>query len=56
MRSGLGATKMGLTLLDVLDVFDKINVCVAYETPSGTTDKFINDADFLSAVKPVYKS
>ena len=50
-----GATKMGLTLLDVLDVFGKINVCVAYETQSGTTDKFINDADFLSAVKPVYK-
>ena len=32
-----GITKLALTKLDVLSVFDELKVCVAYRLPDGTT-------------------
>ena len=51
-----GLTGISLMLLDVLDQFETVNVCVGYETPDGEviTD-FPASLDLLEACKPVYK-
>lgn len=51
-----GATEIGLTLLDVLAGFDELRVCVAYETPSGRTERFVPDGFDLAGVTPVYET
>lgn len=51
-----GCNKIALTLIDVLDVFDEVKLCVAYDTPNGKTENFINNFDALNNAKPVYKT
>ncbi len=51
-----GASGIALTLLDVLAGFDEIQVCTAYETADGRTDRFIPDAHALESVRPVYET
>ncbi len=49
-----GATYLALTKLDVLDGFDKIPVCVAYELDGERIDYFpVGDA--LKRAKPIYE-
>lgn len=49
-----GATYLALTKLDVLDGFDKIPVCVAYELDGEKIDYFpVGDA--LKRAKPIYE-
>lgn len=51
-----GMTSAAITKLDVLDSFDKINVCVAYELNGKKLDSFPSDHEMLSEVKPVYET
>ncbi len=49
-----GFSKVAITKLDVLDGFEKIKVCVAYEIDGERTEEFpLHYADLLKA-KPVY--
>jgi adenylosuccinate synthase len=48
-----GASGIALTLLDVLAGLDEIQVCTAYETPEGRTERFLPDAYALEGVRPV---
>jgi adenylosuccinate synthase len=51
-----GIDGIALTKLDVLTGLERIRVCVAYETPDGTTEDFpIDLLDEPGAVKPVYE-
>lgn len=50
-----GATEIGLTLLDVLAGLDELNLCVAYETAEGRTDRFLPDGFDLAGARPVYE-
>lgn len=50
-----GATGIALTLLDVLDAFEKLPVCVAYEVDGKRYDMVPSDVDLLERVKPVYE-
>ena len=49
-----GATGIALTMLDVLDSFDKLAVCVAYEVDGQTLDMVPSDVDLLGRAKPIY--
>ena len=49
-----GATAIALTKLDILSYFDKIPVCVAYETDGKRVDTFPTGSAFNNA-KPVYE-
>lgn len=50
-----GMTHIAITKLDVLDGFDTIKVCVAYEIDGEITEEFpTNPVDFAKA-KPIYK-
>ena len=49
-----GATCLALTKLDVLDSFEEIPVCVAYEVNGKRIDYF-PQGDDLNAAKPVYE-
>ncbi len=51
-----GATELGLTLLDVLAGFDELRLCVAYDTPSGRTERFLPDGFDLAEAVPVYEA
>jgi len=46
-------TKLAVTKLDVLDGFDEIGVCVAYEIDGEVTKEFPASAEDLAKVKPV---
>ena len=48
-----GVNKLAVTKLDVLDQFDQIGVCVAYEINGRVTKEFPASAEELAAVKPV---
>jgi len=48
-----GVTKLAVTKLDVLDGFDKIGVCVAYEIDGEVTKEFPASAEDLARVRPV---
>jgi adenylosuccinate synthase len=50
-----GVTDVAITLLDVLDVFDTINVCVAYEIDGVIQDSVPARADRLSSARPMYE-
>lgn len=50
-----GATAIALTLLDVLDVFEKIPVCVGYEMEGRQVDMVPSNVDLMASVKPVYR-
>ena len=48
-------SEVALTKLDVLDVFDTVKVCVAYEHEGRRYDRFPDDQSLLHAVTPVYE-
>ncbi len=45
-----------ITKLDVLDTFEEIKVCVAYEVDGKTVDHFPASLSLLQRVRPVYKT
>ena len=51
-----GITRIAVTKLDVLDAFDEIRVCVAYEAGGKRLRSFPTDARTLEHVKPVYET
>ena len=51
-----GISDVALTLLDVFDAFETIQVCVAYEIDGETIDTVPARLDALSRVRPVYES
>lgn len=51
-----GVTEIGLTLLDVLAGFDELLLCTEYNTPEGTTDRFLPDGFELADAEPVYEA
>lgn len=50
-----GINKIALTKLDVLDVFDKIKVCVGYKYKNKLITDFTSDLNILENCKPVYE-
>jgi adenylosuccinate synthase len=48
-------SEIALTKLDVLDVFDTVKVCVAYEADGRRHDRFPDDQSLLHAARPVYE-
>ena len=50
-----GVSKLAVTKLDVLDGFDRIGVCVAYDIDGKVTKEFPASAEDLAKVKPVYE-
>jgi adenylosuccinate synthase len=50
-----GITKIALTKLDVLDVFDKIKICVGYKYKNQIVTEFTPDLKILENCKPVYE-
>ena len=51
-----GITGIALTKLDVLDGFDEIKVCVAYEADGKRLDHFPAGMDAQKKVKPIYET
>jgi len=51
-----GANLLTVTLLDVLDVFEQIKVCVAYKTPFGIITEFPSDLETLLQAEPIYET
>ena len=51
-----GITRIAVTKLDVLDEFDEINVCTAYELAGRRLRSFPTDAKTLENVRPVYET
>ncbi len=51
-----GATRLAVTLLDVLAGLDELRLCVAYRLGSQTTTRFPASAAELAAVEPVYET
>ena len=51
-----GITGIALTKLDVLDGFDEIKVCVAYEVDGKRLDHFPAGMDAQKKVKPIYET
>lgn len=51
-----GSTDLIITKIDVLNGFDRLKVCVAYEINGQKTTEFPADADALEQVKPIYKN
>ncbi|MCM1150277.1 MAG: adenylosuccinate synthetase, partial [Butyricicoccus sp.] len=50
-----GCTSIALTKLDVLSIYDKIPVCVAYELDGERIDSFPSGIVELDKAKPVYE-
>jgi len=51
-----GLSGLVLTKLDILDVFEEVKVCVAYELDGKVIDYFPASYSQLSRVKPVYET
>ena len=51
-----GIDAVAITKLDVLSVFEKINVCVGYKLNGKLLKSFPSDVDRLSSVIPVYET
>ena len=51
-----GVSDIAITLLDVFDVFETIQVCVAYEIEGQLLDEVPARADRLVRVRPVYEA
>jgi len=51
-----GISDVALTLLDVFDVFETIQVCIAYEIDGELTDRVPARADQLARALPVYEA
>jgi len=50
-----GLTQLAITKLDVLDSFEKISICTAYESAGKTIKDFPTDISRLESCKPVYE-
>jgi len=50
-----GIAGMALTKLDVLDGFDTLKICVAYDVDGKRLDHFPSDAGAQAACKPIYE-
>lgn len=50
-----GLTDLVMTKLDVMSEFDKIPVCVGYETPRGRTDQMPDYSVDFAASRPIYE-
>lgn len=50
-----GTTSMIMTKTDVLNNFDKINVCIKYDIKGKKTNRFVTDCELLKIAKPIYK-
>lgn len=50
-----GIERLILTKLDVLDAFDRIPVCVAYELDGKRTDRFPRSLDDLARTRPIFE-
>jgi hypothetical protein len=48
-------SEVALTKLDVLDAFDTVKVCVAYEADGRRFDRFPDDQSLLHKARPVYE-
>jgi adenylosuccinate synthase len=48
-------TSIAITRLDILDAFDRIKVCVAYQTDGVVSEEFPTSAARLAAARPVYE-
>ncbi len=51
-----GLTHLAITKMDVMDDFDEIQVCTAYEVNGRRMDQFPSQISALEKVKPVYES
>jgi adenylosuccinate synthase len=51
-----GLTHLAVTKLDVLDTFDEIRVCTAYEIDGARVEHFPSSLARLERVKPVYET
>ncbi|HTY36317.1 MAG TPA: adenylosuccinate synthase [Bacteroidota bacterium] len=51
-----GIQKIAITKLDVLDEFDEIKVCTAYQVADRKIENFPTDVRTLEEVKPVYRT
>ena len=51
-----GVDELCLMLLDVLDQFDELKVCVAYDLDGERIDTFPGDAFLLAKCKPIYET
>jgi adenylosuccinate synthase len=51
-----GVSDVALTLLDVFDVFETIQVCIAYDIDGQIVDSVPARADRLTRVRPVYEA
>ena len=50
-----GIDGMALTKLDVLDSFEEINICVAYELDGKVIDYFPSSSEEQARIKPVFE-
>lgn len=50
-----GLTDLVMTKLDILSEFEKIPVCVGYETPRGRTDQMPDYAVDFATARPIYE-
>jgi adenylosuccinate synthase len=48
-------SELTITKLDVLDAFDTVRVCVAYEADGRRLDRFPDDQSLLHKARPVYE-
>jgi adenylosuccinate synthase len=51
-----GFTELAITKLDVLDNFPEIKICTGYSLNGKKVNYYDGDSDFLSKVKPIYKT
>lgn len=51
-----GLTHLAITKMDVMDDFDEIQVCTAYEIDGRRMDQFPSQISALEKVKPVYET
>ncbi len=51
-----GFTSIAITKLDILDSFKQIKICTGYTYKGKSVRYYDGDAEFLSNVKPVYKT
>ena len=51
-----GVTDIALTKLDVLDAFDEIDICTAYEIDGEIVDQMPEETGVLNRIRPVYET
>jgi len=51
-----GVDKLALTKVDVLDTFDELLICTAYDVNGVVTSEMPTDSEDLAIVKPIYET